>query len=63
MFKKKKNNTNYDRINGYVEAYIDAVDVLRKQKFEYGDVASITDMIKLISANAEIVTDKLLSRD
>jgi len=59
MFKKKKNKVNFDRINGYVEGYLDAVDVLRKQRAKYGDLASINDLIKLISKNADKTTDKL----
>ena len=56
---KKKDKTNYDRINGFVEGIIFASLVLKEQKAQYGDLASIKDMLFLINDKADDEIDRL----
>jgi hypothetical protein len=60
MFKKKKTEINYDRINGYVEGIVDVTRTLTKQMNTYGEIANIKDLLSLIHNDADIVVDKLL---
>jgi hypothetical protein len=60
--KKKKNQAKYDYVNGYVVGVLDALDVLKLQKLNYGELANINDLISLINKNADVVVDNLINK-